>query len=91
MLNNSIGIDSDPRVHYLYFCSGLFVGLCNYFSSVTTGIICGIISMIDARDPTLFYKLVILEIIPASIGLVGFIIGIVLNSKSYLFQEIEPI
>lgn len=82
MLNNSIDSTTTDRRHYLYFSSGLFVGICNYFSSVATGLICAVISMMDAKDPALFFKIVILEIIPASVGLIGFIIGLVLNSKS---------
>lgn len=86
MLNSSIGESTGSRAHYTYFSSGLFVGLCNYYSSVATGHICAVISMMDARDPALFFKIVILEIIPASVGLLGFIMGIVLNSKSSFFE-----
>lgn len=86
MLNNSINANTVDKAHYIYFASGLFVGMCNYYSSVATGIICAVISMMDARDPTLFFKIVILEIIPASVGLLGFIMGIVLNSRSSFFE-----
>lgn len=87
MLNNTMGTNLPARAHYIYFCSGLFVGLCNYFSSVATGMLCAVISMMDAKDPTIFYKIVVLEIIPASVGLIGFIMGIVLNSKAPSFKE----
>lgn len=86
MLNSSINSSTIPKAHYLYFSSGLFVGICNYFSSVTTGLICGVITMINAKDLNIFFKIVILEIIPASVGLLGFILGIVLNSKSSNFE-----
>ena len=89
MLNNTMHQKLPDKAHYIYFCSGLFVGMCNYFSSVATGLLCAVISMMDARDPTLFYKIVVLEIIPASIGLIGFIMGIVLNSKAPSFQELN--
>lgn len=81
ILNNTINSLDDDRRNYIYFATGLFVGLCNYFSSVATGLICAVISMMDAKDSKLFFKIVILEIIPASVGLIGFIIGIVLTSK----------
>ncbi|KAL6120942.1 VHA-c''1 [Nucleospora cyclopteri] len=86
MLNNTMKLDLPAKAHYIYFCSGLFVGLCNYFSSVATGLICAVISMMDAKDPSIFYKIVVLEIIPASVGLVGFIMGIVMNSKAPAFK-----
>lgn len=86
MLSNSIKGNTVDKAHYIYFASGLFVGICNYFSSVATGLICAIISVMDAKDPSLFFKIVILEIIPASVGLLGFIMGIVLNSKSSVFS-----
>ncbi|KAI5148384.1 V-type H+-transporting ATPase 21kDa proteolipid subunit [Enteropsectra breve] len=86
MLDSSIKKSTSNSANYIYFASGLFVGLCNYYSSLATGIICGIISMVDAKDPTVFFKIVILEIIPASVGLVGFIMGIVFNSKTASFE-----
>ncbi|ORD94435.1 hypothetical protein ECANGB1_2792 [Enterospora canceri] len=89
MLNNTMSHKLPDKAHYIYFCSGLFVGICNYFSSVATGLLCAVISMMDARDPSLFYKIVVLEIIPASVGLVGFIMGIVLNSKAPSFMEVN--
>lgn len=72
--------------NYLYFSSCLFVGICNYFSSVSTGLICAVISMMDGKSPSLFYKVVVLEVMPASVGLIGFILGIILNSKAELVK-----
>lgn len=86
MINSSISSNTADKAHYLYFSSGLLVGICNYFSSVATGLICAIISIMDAQNPSVFFKIVILEVIPASIGLLGFIMGIVLNSKSSYFE-----
>jgi len=85
MLSHNITLSLSPKVHYVYFSSGLFVGLCNYYSSITVGKLCGVISLMDARDPSLFFKIVVLEVIPASIGLIGFILGIVMNSKVHSF------
>ncbi|ELA41077.1 uncharacterized protein VICG_01870 [Vittaforma corneae ATCC 50505] len=73
--------------HYILFCSSLFVGLCSFFSSIATGLICAVISMMDAKDELLFFKVVILEVIPASVGLIGFILGIVMSSKSTLILD----
>jgi V-type H+-transporting ATPase 21kDa proteolipid subunit len=62
--------------HCYMLSSGLIVGTCSYCSSIATGMVCGVITLMDAKDQTLFYKLVVLEIIPASIGVIGFVLGI---------------
>lgn len=69
------------KSHFIFLCSNLLVGICSYFSSVSTGMICAVISLIDGKDSSLFFKIVVLEIIPASVGLIGFILGIVMSSK----------
>jgi V-type H+-transporting ATPase proteolipid subunit len=73
--------------HYILFSSSVFVGLCSYFSSVATGVICAVISLMDGKDDQLFFKVVVLEIIPASVGLIGFILGIVMSSKTSLLMD----
>lgn len=83
---NTLKKEVPVPVHYFYFASSLFVGMCSYFSSVSTGLICAVISMVDGKDPNIFYKVVALEVIPASVGLIGFILGIVLNSKADLLK-----
>lgn len=83
------GGDDAILAHYFYFCSGIFVGMCSYYSSVATGLICASISLMDSKDPALFYKVVALEIIPASVGLIGFILGIVMNSKVSIFEPLS--
>lgn len=70
--------------NYMLYCSSVFVGICSYYSSIATGLICAVISMMDGKDEQLFFKVVVLEIMPASIGLIGFILGIVMSSKSTL-------
>lgn len=67
--------------YYVIFSSSVFVGLCSFFSSIATGLICAVISMMDGKDEQLFFKVVVLEVIPASVGLIGFILGIVMSSK----------
>lgn len=69
------------RVHYIYFCSSVFVGICSFVSSLSTGMICAVVSLMDGKDELLFFKIVVLEVMPASVGLVGFILGIIMNSK----------
>lgn len=73
--------DFNNKSYFIFLCSNLIVGICSYFSSISTGMICAVISLMDGKDPTVFFKIVVLEIIPASVGLIGFILGIVMNSK----------
>ncbi|WUR03368.1 V-type proton ATPase 21 kDa proteolipid subunit [Vairimorpha necatrix] len=68
--------------NYLILCSGMIVGTGFYFSSTAVGIICGVISLADAKNAEIFFKLVVLEFIPASVGLLGFILGIILTTKA---------
>ncbi|KAM0687885.1 V-type proton ATPase 21 kDa proteolipid subunit [Conglomerata obtusa] len=65
----------------IIFACGFVVGICCYFSSVSTGIVCGAISVMDAKDQTLFPKLVAMELISSSIGLMGLVIGFVMREK----------
>lgn len=65
----------------IIFSCGLVVGACSYFSSISIGTVCGAISVMDAKDPTLFTKLVAMELISSSIGLMGLVIGFVMREK----------
>ncbi|KAH9411310.1 hypothetical protein HK407_06g11410 [Ordospora pajunii] len=67
---------------FILFTSGFIAGVCSYCSSLASGIICAIITMMDSKDPSLFYKLVFLEIIPAGIGILGLVLGLVLSDKA---------
>lgn len=67
---------------FILCASGFIVGTCSYCSSVASGIICAAITMMDAKDPSLFYKLVFLEVMPAGIGILGLVLGLVLSEKA---------
>lgn len=67
---------------FVLFAAGFIAGACSYCSSLASGIICATITMMDAKDPTLFYKLVFLEVIPAGIGILGLVLGLVLSDKA---------
>lgn len=86
MTYNRLKNDVSIAQNYIYYSSCIFVGACNYFSSISTGLICAVISMMDGKNPSVFYKTVVLEIIPASVGLIGFILGIIFNSKAELLK-----
>lgn len=72
--------------NYMLLCSGMIVGSGFYFSSTAVGVICGVISLADAKNAELFFKLVVLEFIPASVGLLGFILGNIINEKAKKLQ-----
>jgi V-type H+-transporting ATPase proteolipid subunit len=67
--------------NFLMMTSCIIVGSSIYFSCVSVGIICGIITMMDAKDPTLFFKIIVMEVIPAGIGVLGFVCGVIFSSK----------
>jgi V-type H+-transporting ATPase 21kDa proteolipid subunit len=66
--------------NYLILCSGIMVGSGFYFSSTAVGIICGVISLVDAKNQEIFFKLVVLEFMPASVGLLGFVLGNIISN-----------
>lgn len=67
--------------NWLVMCSGVIVGAAYLISNTAVGIICGAIGMVDAKNERMFFKVVIFEFLPASVGIIGLVAGIVLISK----------
>lgn len=65
----------------LLFAPGFIVGICSYYSSVAVGIICSSLTIIDAKDRSLFSKLIVLEIFAGTIGVIGGVVGLALLIK----------
>lgn len=84
MLRMTMGKITDTneyRMQHMILACGIVVGISSYCSSVSTGVICGAITVMDTKDHKLFSKLVPMELISSSIGLLGMVIGFVLNEK----------
>lgn len=79
----------DPKnfyTGYALFWGGITVGFCNLICGLAVGITGSSAALADASDPTLFVRILIIEIFGSVLGLFGLIIGLLVISKAEDFK-----
>ncbi|KAF7376556.1 hypothetical protein MSAN_00071900 [Mycena sanguinolenta] len=74
---------------YALFWGGLTVGACNLMCGICVGITGATAALADAADPTLFIRILVIEVFGSIMGLFGLIVGLLMVSNAKDFQPAD--